>query len=170
MPELLQPVNTTDKPERVERPRPVETDESVTEEESTCETGLLDEHDDEHAIALVGVVLGVVSVWESSADMLSEKGFTREESDCPSCSHGSLWSRRHEVVCERCATVFGGEDRRQRRSVRRENPWEWFRENRGSYRSGRKRCVGGYPHPYAWVTSDEISHAVADLAPGAFYK
>ena len=122
----------------------------------------------DEAAMLVSVVTEIVGP-AKNADALADEGFTVTERECSNCDHGQLWSHDNEVVCDRCAIVHDEEDRRRRaRTI--SDPWTRFRRTRGNYNSGKKRCVGGYPHPYDWVESSDIDGSVSDVAATEFYR
>lgn len=70
--------------------------------------------------------------------------------------NGDLWKNHAERVCDRCSVVLGQDTRRKSQRQRR-TEWEYFHAHREKYRSGRTRCVGGYPHAYDWG-SDPALH------------
>ena len=102
------------------------------------------------------------------ARSLADNGFERNEQACPECPIGALWSKNHETVCDTCAIVFDEEERRRDPD---RNPWRDFWENRDAYQNGTIRCVGGYSHPYDWVTGDDLEDQhVSDVDPTDFYR
>ena len=103
------------------------------------------------------------------AQLYADKGYERNEQDCPECEIGELWSKHHETVCDACSVVFDEEERR--RNEPDQNPWERYWENRDAYQNGTLRCPGGYPHVYDWETSDDLEdQRVIDLDPQDFYR
>lgn len=103
---------------------------------------------------------------------LEQYGNARRLNDmCGECD-GQLWSVDHNVVCEQCSTVIGGaHDTPSYQSTPDDFRLPRDTEDRSTHsNSERPRCVGGFPHTYDWVQSDEIDGVVIELDPEEFYQ
>lgn len=87
-----------------------------------------------------------------------------DEPTCPECD-GNLQEVDGDTYCEDCSLIPSSS------TMQALSPWEYFAQERPTYRhSEKKRCVGGFPRTYDWVTSEEAETSVRDVQPSKFYK
>jgi transposase-like protein len=83
--------------------------------------------------------------------MCVESEFQRTEIECPECEEANIHKSNTESYCPNCAVTYG-EDTTP--NTRRKSAWERFEENRPTYRSGKKKCIGGFLSAYNWGTDE----------------
>lgn len=120
--------------------------------------------DDTDYSSILWLILDDVSLPPVGSE-LQQKGATATDRSCPSCN-GTLYDADSEVVCGTCSLVIGAESHTHVSHTR----WDVFDERRPQYRnSQRYRCVGGFPGPHDWVTSEDTDRTVRSLDPEVFY-
>lgn len=90
------------------------------------------------------------------------------EDDCV----GHLWADSAGVVCDKCGRyIRKDESVASDRGFDRGDPWEWLFEHRPTYRSGRRKCVGGLAH-YEWYSNDDLGddEHIGAVDPREFYR
>lgn len=81
------------------------------------------------------------------ASDLANDGFVRKDEECPVCGKGDMWADSGESVCDTCFVVFNADTKK------RTDP-PTLNGDRPTYRSGYKKCPGGFLDPYEWGYDD----------------
>jgi len=98
---------------------------------------------------------------------LRDHGATRSGGTCSECD-GVLYDYEHEVICENCSLVISADTSSSRD---RTSHWTHFKNSRPTYNNSKqKRCVGGFPHVYSWVKSEDIDQPISSVDPNSFYR
>ena len=84
------------------------------------------------------------------ANDFSESGYIRLNEPCNFCNNPHTWKNYKEEVCPSCYTVQSSNTEHTKLSK-----VEAFLQYRVSYRSGYKKCVGGFLNEYDWGSEDE---------------
>lgn len=96
---------------------------------------------------------------------MTSKSASRTDGECPECE-GTLYEADFDTFCGSCGLVISSSS-----STDRISAWEYHRQNPSEHwNSGRQRCIGGFPHAYDWVSSDEIDGPVDSIDPTQFYR
>jgi hypothetical protein len=114
--------------------------------------------------------------WETPLDVARELRHDNYEKVGSRCIEeecvGHLWADAAGVVCDKCGRYIRKDERvGDERALGRDDPWTWLFEHRPTYRSGRRKCVGGLAH-YEWYSNDELdaTERIGELEPGEFYR
>lgn len=98
---------------------------------------------------------------------LDDEGFKKTDRTCNECD-GQIWRGDHLVICGDCSIIVSADRYRRRNDT---DQWDRFHSDRPQHwNSDEKRCVGGFPFTYDWVTADDVDHPVNEISPENFYE
>lgn len=168
-----------------------QTDESTSSSTDLSESTTTFEHvpfdfdtEPDTTTALVELVTVTATTTVAAAQELRTTGYERTENRCPDTDcNGRLWVDAIGAVCDTCAICIDDESNldtlnsNQSDSGDAENtheyctdPWQRLWNNRPTYHSGIRKCVGGMAH-YHWYDSDDLppSRGLDSLNPRSVY-
>jgi len=168
-----------------------QTDESTSSSTDLSESTTTFEHvpfdfdtEPDTTTALVELVTVTATTTVAAAQELRTTGYERTENRCPDTDcNGRLWVDAIGAVCDTCAICIDDESNldtlnsNHSDSGDAENtheyctdPWQRLWNNRPTYHSGIRKCVGGMAH-YDWYDSDDLppSRGLDSLNPRSVY-
>lgn len=98
---------------------------------------------------------------------LDEEGFKQTNRTCNECD-GQIWRGDHLVICGECSIVVSSDRYRRTNDT---DQWDRFHDERPKHwNSDEKRCVGGFPFTYDWISAEDIDGPVSTVTPEDFYE